>query len=97
MLQPEINFKQYLVTVPALTKLPGVGPNNPKRVYLRVQNTGANPLLFRFGEDIQLDQSDIVIIAGDSVTFNDPCVTLRTSFYSVAGTTVSIVEGFEVR
>lgn len=85
--------KQYVVTMLAGAILEGVSPNNPTRIYMRIQNTGANPMFVRFDNNIQLDNGDTIIMPGDAEVFKDPCPVDRVSYYSALGTTASVIEG----
>lgn len=86
--------KQFLVRLDAGVAQTGIMATNPKRNYLEIQNTGQNPVLYRFNEGVQLDGSDRVLIAGDVVEYKEPCPIERVSFYSVNGTTLAVLEGF---
>lgn len=88
--------KQFLVRSNALEFVTGILANNPKRNFLELQNTGVNPVLYRFNERVQLDGSDRVLGAGEVFTYKEPCPIERLSFYSVAGTMIAVLEGFDL-
>ena len=92
MSQPsQTRINQYSAPVDA-NGPKGISPTNPRRNYLCIQNTGANPLFVGFdkqdngytvygGEEKEWDQ----IIPIDSINLRSP-----------AGTTVVILEGMPV-
>lgn len=67
------------------------------RVSLIVQNTGANPGLVHFAEQVQADGSDIVLGAGERLEYKDARTTPREALNlgSILGTTWAIIEGVE--
>lgn len=92
---PVNRTQQYSVTCPAGELVTGVSPHVPKRVLLVIQNTGANPGLFRIEKQVQLDGGDYVIAAGAELRFVEPenCPSESLNFYSALGTTFAVFEG----
>ncbi len=87
-------LKQYAVTCAAgqaQRPSPAVG----QRILLSIQNTGLNPGLVRFGGDVRQDGGDMTLIAGAfSPLFDqvETCPNDSLNFFSVAGTTFSVIE-----
>lgn len=90
--------KQYRVLVPANTNTNAASvraaPQTPGRVSLWIQNTGANPGLLRFKENIQGDLGDFTLAPGAffPTDLSSPCPTEAINVGSAAGTTFAILE-----
>ena len=83
----------YGVTLPAAVARNGVAPNQPKRVQLLIQNTGANPATVKFGQPCNSALDGFVLAAGALLNLHDPCPPESLNFFSTLGTTLSIYEG----
>ena len=87
-------LKQYVVVCAAgqaQRPAPAVG----SRILLSIQNTGVNPGLVRLGNDVRGDGGDMSLVAGQfSPLFDqaETCPNDALNFYSVAGTTFSVIE-----
>jgi hypothetical protein len=90
--------KQYRVLVPAgsntNTTSIRAAPQTPGRIALWIQNTGAQPGLLRFKENVQGDGGDFAIAVGAffPVDLSAPCPTEAINLGSAAGTTFAILE-----
>lgn len=78
---PAVSMKQFTVLTPAGSNTPqttiSASPATPGRTLLFIQNNGANPGRLHFKENVQNDTSDIVVVAGDHVTFSQSDTTPR--------------------
>ena len=85
--------KQYVVQ--AVVESRRASPQTPTRGYLLIQNTGANPGLFRLVDDVRRDGGDVLINAGAVFEWDNPDTTPREAlnFASDLGTTFAIIEG----
>lgn len=92
-----LRTKQYGVTSLAAAESKKPGPAVLSRRYLMVQNTGANPGLFRFDGACRNDGSDLLFAAGAGVIFStdNVCPTESLNFFSTLGTTWTVIEGVE--
>ncbi len=94
-------YRQYLGAAPAgsvATPITtAIAPQNPKRIGLSIQNTGANPLLLQFNNKVKGDGSDLAIAAGVLLHWHTPETCPQGSIHigSVLGTTCAILEGNE--
>jgi hypothetical protein len=99
---PAVRTKQYLVVTTAgagaLTG-PNVrpAPAGPVRVSLLIQNTGANPGLFRFDGAVRNDGSDITVAAGAFLPIfwseGTACPNESLNFASLLATKWAVIEG----
>lgn len=93
--------KHYVARLTAGASIVGISAakqsqSGKARNFLALQNTGLNPVLFRFEEAVLLDGSDFQISPNDPILiFSDPCPDGRLSVYSALGSTLAIIEGFE--
>lgn len=94
---PALRTKQYGIVSTAAATSVRPGPAVPNRRYLMIQNTGANPGLFRFGGSTRGDGSDMLFAAGTGVILSTEsvCPIEDLNFSSVLGTTWSVIEGVE--
>lgn len=98
MLATNTNAKQtrYLVGANSNTPQTSVrgAPQTPGRVALWIQNTGANPGLVQFKNNIQGDGSDFTLNAGAffPTDLSNPCPTEAINFGSILGTTFAVLE-----
>jgi len=96
---PDRNEKHYGGLAKAGTDNPQtsvrVTPANPRRIFLMIQNTGANSGLVRLEEPIQGDGSDMLFTTGSGLVFDreTTCPQGAINIGSAAGTTFCIVEG----
>lgn len=94
---PLRSAKTYTVVTPAAVTNAAPVPQNPKRLAIRIQNTGANAGLARFGGPVQTNGSDMLFAAGASEKWDQegtfPLESIN--FYSLLGTTWSVVEVVE--
>jgi hypothetical protein len=88
--------KQY-VTVAAAATPKRVSPAGVGRLGLIIQNTGVNPCLYRFENEVQEDGGDIEILANEKHEYLIPgsCPADALNFLSALGTTLAIVEILE--
>lgn len=87
--------KTYTIVSAALDTKAAPVPQNPKRLAIRIQNTGAQPGLARFGGPVQGNGSDMLFAAGSAPEKWDQegtCPLESINFYSAAGTTWSVTE-----
>lgn len=91
---PLRSTKTYTIVSAALDTKAAPLPTNQYRIGLRIQNTGANPGLARFGGPVQANGSDMLFASGASEKWSqsDTTPVESVSFYSVAGTTWSVSE-----
>lgn len=96
---PAISSKQYKVITAAGTATDATSrtaaPQAPNRTMLLIQNTGANPGLVHFGENVQGDGSDFLVASGASLPLWDQADTTpkeKINLGSAAGTTWAILE-----
>lgn len=94
---PSRTTKTYTVVTAALDTKTAPVPANPKRLAVRIQNTGGSAGLARFGGPVQANGSDMLFAAGASEKWDQqgtfPLESLN--FYSLGGTTWSVVEVVE--
>lgn len=91
-----VSVKQYVVTLAAGVSLVGSTPANKRRLFLELQNTGANPAYFRFENSVQLDGGDFVIAPFEVRTYYYPCPIERLNYLSPLGTSLAVIEGTRV-
>lgn len=85
--------KQYSAILTANQARIGIFPANDRRVGLIIQNTGVNPVLLRFENEVQQDGGDFELAAGESLTWTDRFAPIeRLSALSILGTTLAIME-----
>jgi len=87
-------LKQYSV-ICAANQAQRPAPAVGSRILLSIQNTGANPGLVRFGNDVRGDGGDMALGAGGfSPLFDKPetCPNDALNFFSALGTTFSVIE-----
>lgn len=88
------SVKQTRAILQAAQSLIGVTAKNPKRNYLKLYNSGANPLNYWFEDSEDYGQS-VVLAPGQTENFY-PVPIERLSLSSTLGSTVSILEGYEI-
>lgn len=87
--------RQYLVALTAAEEGKPISPTVGRRTSLMFQNTGANQVLYRFGDPVRRDGSDFTLAAGQySPNWNiaDTTPNLSLNFYSLLGSTVAVYE-----
>lgn len=87
------SVKQSVVICTANNAVVGATPANKRRIFLQIQNTGVNPVLFRFENAVQRDGGDLVLTGGATLTYTNPCPVERLNYLSLLGTTVAVIEG----
>lgn len=92
---PARNAKTYSFTTLAGATATRPLPENPNRVSLMIQNTGANLGNVRFGAPVQAPGSDLAFAPGAIVKWDFPetCPLESVNLFSTASTTWCIVEG----
>lgn len=100
---PAVNrqqIKHTAVPTPAGSNTPTasvrVSPETPRRTFLYIVNTGANPGLLRLGDKVQGDGADIPIAAGADfgpLQIAETCPSEAINLGSVAATTWAVIEG----
>lgn len=88
---PLNNAKQYNVIVPAGQRV-SVTPAGARRVLLEIQNTGANEVKYRWENAVQNDGGDFLLAPRERIIYREPCPVAALNLYSVAGSTVAILE-----
>lgn len=95
---PSRSTKQFKASSPASATFPAgsqrVSPANDLRTLLVIENTGANPGLVHFKEQVQGDGSDFLVAAGGFLNYqqSDTCPTEAVNIGSTLGTTWAILE-----
>lgn len=89
--------KQYMVTAGAgaIRPVPEVSNLTFSRTLLVIQNTGVNYGVVHFGEAVQENGSDFIVLAGETLSFTNPdtCPNEAINFQSPDGTTFAVLEG----
>lgn len=90
-----VRYKQAVAVCGANTINKAVSPAVNDRVYLLIQNTGANPGQVQFKDPIKQDGSALLFAAGAGLIWDRPetCPTDAITCFSTLGTTFAIMEG----
>jgi hypothetical protein len=92
---PRAKIRQYGVQSKAGEKSTRPTPAVGDRIFLVIQNTGANPGLLRFGGPVRGDGSDLLFAAGSApLIFDqaDSCPNDDLNFQSTLGTSWAVLE-----
>jgi len=90
---PQPKSKQYVVMADANSRR--FSPQTPERVFLYVENTGANPVNLRISDNVRQDGGNIVLAPGSWRQWDNSDTTPREALnvQSELGSTVAVIEG----
>ena len=106
---PAPRLKQYKAVIaaassPQTSSAQAVAPANPDRIFLVLQNNGANPAFVQFNNPVKGDGSDLNLSVGGSFqfdqinpdgSFNGPTGAIYIA--ATAATTVALIEGTRIQ